>query len=117
MDRLERSSCSYLRGVLPRASRAAMTTPARQPGARPPEGSAVAPTPDLVPEEPEASGESGSDRSLKDHATTFPVGVGDRRLLDHEAALGDDDHQGRVIEVTLTPSLPTRGDRLEHLSA
>jgi len=77
---------------------------------------AVSPPTDLVPEEPEASSESRADRSLQDHAASFPVRVWDRGLLDHEAALGSDDDESRVIEVARTSSLHTRADPLEQLS-
>jgi hypothetical protein len=77
---------------------------------------AVSPPTDLVPEEPEASSDSRADGSLQDHAASFPVHVGDRSLLDHEAALGSDDDESRVIEVVRTSSLGTGGDRLEQLS-
>src|SRR5512132_1224093 len=46
-----------------------------------------------------------------------PVRVRDWGLLDHEAALGGDDHESRVIEVARTSSLHTRADRLEQPSA
>jgi hypothetical protein len=78
---------------------------------------AVSPPADLVPEKPEASSESRADRALQDHAASFAVCVGDRGLLDHEAALGGDDNEGRVIEVAGTSSLYTGADRLEHPSA
>jgi hypothetical protein len=78
---------------------------------------AVSPPADLIPEEPEASSESRADRALQDHAASFAVRVRDRSLFDHEAALGGDDHEGRVIEVARTSSLHTRADRLEQSSA
>jgi hypothetical protein len=78
---------------------------------------AVSPPADLVPEEPEASSESRADRSLQDYAASFAVRVGDRGLLDHEAALGSDDDESRVIEVARRSPLHTRGDRLEQPSA
>jgi hypothetical protein len=78
---------------------------------------AVPPATDLVPEVPKASGESRSDRSLQDHAASVSVNVRDRGLLDNEAALGHEDHEGGVIQVTWTSSLQTRADRLEQFPA
>ena len=74
---------------------------------------AVSPSADLVPEETEASSELRSDRSLHDNPASWPVIIRDRRLLDHEAALRDDYHESRVIEVARTSVLNMRADHLE----
>jgi hypothetical protein len=78
---------------------------------------AVSPPPDLVAEYPEASGESSSDRSLHDGAVLVAVSTGDRGLLDDEATVGDDNHEGRVVEVIRPASVKPCADRLEQPSA
>ena len=76
------------------------------------------PPSDLVAEQPEASGESGSDRSLHDDAACrLQHGRQEPGLcsMTKRPVQGHDD-ESRVIEVTRAPSLKTRADRLEQLS-
>jgi hypothetical protein len=77
----------------------------------------LAPTANFVPEETEASDEFRSDRSLRDHTSPFTVTIGDRGLLDHEAALRDHHHESRVIKVVWTSSLNPGAYRFEETSA
>jgi hypothetical protein len=76
---------------------------------------AVSPPSDLIPEDPEVSGESGSDRSLHNAAVLLAFNAGDWGLLDDEATAGHDDHESRVVEVTRPAAVKTGADGLEQL--
>ena len=58
-----------------------------------------------VPEDPEAPRPAASDCTFGNNATLPAVAVGDRRLLDHEAALRHAHLKRRVVEVARRPPL------------
>jgi hypothetical protein len=74
---------------------------------------AVAPAPDLVTEDPEASRPAASDRTFGNNAALQAVLVAHWRLLDHEAAIRHAHHQARVVEVAGRSPCESRYDGLE----
>jgi hypothetical protein len=73
----------------------------------------VAPAPDLVAEDPEASRPAASDRTFGNNAALQAVLVADWCLLDHEAAIRYAHHKPRVIEVAGRSPCESRRDGLE----
>jgi hypothetical protein len=71
------------------------------------------PTAHLVAEDPEPSCPAASNRAFGNNATLLAVAVGDRRLLDHEAALRHAHLECGVVEVARRPPLEPRCHRLE----
>jgi hypothetical protein len=78
---------------------------------------AIEPTVDLIPKQPEAASEFGSNGALGHNAATFAVPVLDGRHLDDETPSGDPHNQRRVIQVALPPTLQEGAHRLERPAA